>query len=326
MRLLFVGDVMLGRLVNEVLQSEPPTYPWGDTLSLFRSADWRMVNLEAVISDRGEPWSPTEKAFHFRTDQKNIACLEAAQINAVSLANNHSLDFGSQAMAQMLKTLRGAGIAFAGAGVHREEAKKPAIVTVRGLNLGILSATDNEPAWEAGPTTPGIFYVPIDRRDQRALELLKHVARTKQSVDFLIVALHWGPNWGYRPRPNHQPFAHALIEAGADLIFGHSCHVFQGIELFEGKPILYSTGDFVDDYAVDEVERNDQSFVFAVELEKTRVRRLLLSPTVIRDFQARLATGEEAEAIGAKMRTLCQELGTRAIWRQESGSLEIPVP
>ena len=93
MKILLVGDVMLGRLVNEVLKHEPPGYPWGDTSAIFKKADLRICNLECVISDKGQPWTITPKIFHFRTDYKNIAVLKKAQINMVSLANNHVLDY-----------------------------------------------------------------------------------------------------------------------------------------------------------------------------------------------------------------------------------------
>lgn len=105
LKLLFVGDVMLGRLVNDVLRDEPPTYPWGDTWPFFREADWRACNLECVISDRGSPWTRTPKAFHFRSDAKNVAVLKAAGINAVPLANNHTLDYGHRALFDMLTQL-----------------------------------------------------------------------------------------------------------------------------------------------------------------------------------------------------------------------------
>src|SRR5512143_1036996 len=98
MKLLFVGDVMLGRLVNDMLKDEPPEYPWGDTLRVFREADFRAANLECVMSDVGEPWSATYKVFHFRTDSKNVEVLKKARIDFVSLANNHTLDFGYEAM------------------------------------------------------------------------------------------------------------------------------------------------------------------------------------------------------------------------------------
>jgi poly-gamma-glutamate capsule biosynthesis protein CapA/YwtB (metallophosphatase superfamily) len=113
-QLLLVGDCMLGRLVNEVLETAPPEYPWGDTLPILHRADWRLSNLECVISDCGTPWSASPKAFHFRSRAKNIAVLEAARMNAVSLANNHVLDYGYDAMFEMLRILDRAGIIYRG--------------------------------------------------------------------------------------------------------------------------------------------------------------------------------------------------------------------
>lgn len=312
--------------MNEVLRREPPEYPWGDTLALFHQADWRLCNLECVISDRGRPWSATRKVFHFRSDAKNAAALKAARIDAVALANNHSLDFECEALFDMLEILDRAGIARAGAGANLAEASRPALCRVGTLRIGLLSFTDNEPPWEAAEDEAGVLHVPVHLDDARAASLLRAVRESREQADFLIVAAHWGPNWGYRPQPDHPPFARALIDAGADLIFGHSCHVFQGIEMYNDRPILYSTGDFVDDYAVDPVERNDRSFVFEVELgPDAGVRRLHLYPTVIRDFQARRARGMEAEEIAATMRELCGELGTAAAWSAAERCLQIEV-
>ena len=128
------------------------------------------------------------------------------------------------------------------------------------------SRSSKEPGWEATEDQPGILYVPVTLKDQRAVKLLELVSKTKALVDVLIVSAHWGPNWGDDPPAKQIPFAHALVDAGADVIFGHSGHVVRGIELYREKPILYCTGDFVDDYAVDELERNDQSFIFVVEM------------------------------------------------------------
>jgi len=149
------------------------------------------------------------------------------------------------------------------------------------------------------------------------------VDQTRKKVDLLIVSAHWGPNWGYRPQPNHIPFAHALINAGADIVHGHSCHVFQGIEIYKARPILYSTGNFVDDYAVDDVERNDESFIFAVEITDGMLKNLRLYPTIIEDFQARLAKRDQALAIAEKMKKLSQEFGTDLAWDKTKRCLSL---
>ena len=167
--LLFVGDVMLGRLVNQFLERAKPDYPWGNTLGVFRTADWKACNLECTISARGVPWSVTPKAFHFRTDARNVAVLGAAGIDIVSLANNHILDFEYEAMADSVRILDAAGIGHAGAGANLLEAAKPVICAVKGVKIGFSAFTDNEPEWEARPESPGIFYLPIDAREVERL-------------------------------------------------------------------------------------------------------------------------------------------------------------
>jgi poly-gamma-glutamate synthesis protein (capsule biosynthesis protein) len=324
MNIVFVGDVMLGRLVNATLKVEPPEYPWGDTLPIFSRGDVRLCNLECVLSDRGTPWSRTPKVFHFRSDAKNIAVLQRAQIDLVSVANNHTLDFDYEAMLDMLHLLGHARIRHAGAGAQVAEASRVAIAHIHGARLGLVAFTDNEPEWAATDRSPGLFYVPINVADRRAKRLFDIVGRAKGEVDLLIVSAHWGPNWGYSPPANHPPFAKALIDAGADLIFGHSGHVFRGIELYQQRPIVYCTGNFIDDYAVDEIERNDQSFLFVAETEKNQIRTLKLYPTVIRNCQARLAGSPEREEIIQKMQHLCAQLHTRTCW-QKDGYLEIEI-
>lgn len=322
MKLVFVGDVMLGRVVNATLKTEPPEYPWGDTLPIFRSGDVRLCNLECVVSDRGRPWSRTPKVFHFRSDAKNVAVLQQARIDVVSVANNHTLDFETEALLDMLRLLDLAGIRHAGAGANLAEASRAAHVQVNGTRIGVLAFTNNEREWAAGEQQPGLLYVPMRVADRRAKELCELVQQTKSKVDFLIVSAHWGPNWGYAPPAEHGPFARALIDAGADLIFGHSGHVFRGIEFYQQRPIVYCAGNFIDDYAVDDVERNDHSFIFVAGIENCHVRTLKLYPTVIRDCQARLATGPERDQIVHTMQHLCAQFHTPTRWQME-GYLEV---
>lgn len=348
MKLLFVGDVMLGRLVNEVLKKEPAEYPWGDTLDIFKKADMRICNLECVITDVGQPWgvpsgvcprTVTPKVFHFRTDEKNAAVLNTPPINIVSIANNHVLDFEYEGLNRMVKVLTDAKIVFAGAGSTLWDAATVGEYFMDGAKIGLIAFTDNEPGWGATEDRPGVFYVPIDSDDQRAKNLFELIGKTRDDVDILIVSAHWGPNWGYRPEPGHIPFAKMLIDAGADIIFGHSCHVFQGIEIYKGKPIFYSAGDFIDDYAIDEIERNDQSCIFLVETEGKRIARLKLYPTIVRNMQACLAAPLRCEAsrqarkdqelelkdIVFKMIELCNEFNTRTTWQKGEKCLEIQI-
>jgi poly-gamma-glutamate capsule biosynthesis protein CapA/YwtB (metallophosphatase superfamily) len=311
MEIAFVGDVMLGRLVAEELRRRPPEYPWGDTLSLLRGADALVGNLEFVLADHGEPWPG--KVFHFRADRRAVASLETAGFALVSVANNHVLDFGADAALESLATLAQRGIRFAGAGANADAARRPAVIRRDDLTIAMLAFTDNEPDWEAGPESPGVHHVPIDPGDPRAVDLLEFVARERDVVDMLIVSAHWGGNWGVDPPRSHRAFARELVDAGADVVFGHSPHVVRGVEVYRDRPILYGAGDFVDDYAVDRVERNDRSFVFMLRTEAAIPTELRLHPTEIVHFQARLA-GRHAAEIADDMVQRSSALGTRAVW------------
>ena len=324
MKLLFVGDVMLGRLVNETLKSMPPAYPWGNTLPVFMESDLRICNLECVVSDRGAPWSLTRKTFHFRSDAKNIDCLRSAGFNVVSLANNHALDYEYEALIETVGHLDNAGIRHAGAGADFSQASQPALLQAGGITIGFIAFTDNEPEWESTERQPGVYHVPVDKSDdERTRHLFEMIKETKKQADLLIVSAHWGGNWGYQPEPGHVPFARTLVDSGADIVFGHSCHVFRGIEIYHERPILYSTGDFVDDYAIDEIERNDESFIFVVWTDGSRITGLTLYPTVISHMQARLAGPRDAVVIADRMQRLCEKLGTESQWNEEKRCLEI---
>jgi poly-gamma-glutamate capsule biosynthesis protein CapA/YwtB (metallophosphatase superfamily) len=310
--------------VNEALREVPADYVWGDASDILRRADLAVCNLECVISDKGEPWSGTPKAFYFRSDAKNVESLTAAGIGLVSLANNHTLDFGEEALADMLGILEENGIRFAGAGGNEAEARRPAIIDAGGFGISFFSLTDNEPEWRATEGEAGTFYLPIDADSLEARGFFRDVEDAGKSSELVVVSVHWGPNWGYSVPDGHIRFAHALVDRGAGLVVGHSPHVFRGIEIYRDRPILYSAGDFIDDYAVDEEERNDESFVFEADIDRKsgRVIGLKLYPTLIRDFRAVLAQRADAWRIAEKMRTLCGRFRTRAVW-SKGGFLKI---
>jgi poly-gamma-glutamate capsule biosynthesis protein CapA/YwtB (metallophosphatase superfamily) len=324
-KLLFAGDLMIGRVVNEMLQRERPEYPWGDTLPLFRKAAWRFCNLECVLADSWDPASVPRKMFHFRSDAKNVAVLQTAGIDAVSLANNHTLDFGERALSEMLDLLDRTGICRSGAGRGIGEACRPAICRAAETTIAVIAFTDNEPEWEAGLTKPGVFHVPVDLDDPRARRLLQIVRTARAVSDLVFVSAHWGPNWGRSPPRGEIPFGHALIDAGADLVFGHSPHVFHGIEIYRDRPIIYSAGDFIDDYAVDPIERNDHSFVFLIETDIRSILRLNLYPTLIRGCQVRIAKSAKAAGIAQKMTERCAAFGTQTRWNHREHCLEIGI-
>jgi poly-gamma-glutamate capsule biosynthesis protein CapA/YwtB (metallophosphatase superfamily) len=322
--LALTGDVMLGRKVAEALdrymRSEEP---WGDVMPLLDAADLRIINLECAVTDNERPWTRTPKVFHFRAQPSAIETLRTARIDACSLANNHTLDFEEQGLLDTLEHLDAAGIRHAGAGRNREEAADPAILAVpadRTRRVALLAFTDNEPPFAAGTDRPGTNYLPVSSKSDvlRRVEVAVSTVR-ELGADTVIFSNHWGPNMVQRPRELFRRFARAVIDRGVDVYYGHSAHVFQGVEIYRGKPILYDTGDFIDDYAVDPELRNDWSFLFRVSVEEGTLERLDLTPVKLSYARVDLATGGEREKILDRMERLSAEMGTA--FARRGGSL-----
>jgi poly-gamma-glutamate capsule biosynthesis protein CapA/YwtB (metallophosphatase superfamily) len=309
--LALAGDVMLGRGVAEELRRLRPDEPWGDLLPLLAAADLRFVNLECAITPSPGLWERTPKMFLFRAEPRAIEALRAARIDAVALANNHTLDAEVGGLRDTLALLDGAGIRHAGAGETLADARRPAVVSANGTRVGLVAMTDNEEPFAAGPRNPGTNYLPISL-DAEVLDVVEGMVAAARAAGAEVVVLssHWGPNMVARPPPLFRRFAHAVIERGVDVFWGHSAHVVQGVEVYLHRPILYDTGDFLDDYAIDPEMRNDRSFLFRVQLEGAVPAAVELVPAMLTYAQVNRARGAEAAAIVARMRELSRELGT----------------
>jgi poly-gamma-glutamate synthesis protein (capsule biosynthesis protein) len=318
MKVALTGDVMLGRLVNDhVMQHAelPPAHAWGNVLPLLQAADVRLINLECVISTRGQPWHPATKAFHFRAAPRAIDVLTAAGITGVTLANNHTLDYGWEALEECLALLDQAGIAHAGAGKDLDEALAPASLDTSWGRIALIAVTDNEPAWEATPDHPGINFVAYDAQglvEPYRSRMTDALTAARRQADLVIVSAHVGRNWG-PPTSAMRALAHELIDLGADIYWGHSNHTPLGMEVYQHAPIIYAAGDFIDDYAVDPRERNDLSFLFVLEVTQHQVERVRLHPVAIDRFQVRHATPTEAAWLMQRMQARSAALGSRVI-------------
>jgi poly-gamma-glutamate synthesis protein (capsule biosynthesis protein) len=191
--------------------------------------------------------------------------------------------------------------------------------------LAVLALTDNEPEWEASPVAPGVNYIDYDSRglvEPYRSRVKGAIDHTRRAAEFVIISAHVGPNWG-SPSAATQALAHDLLNLGADLYCGHSNHTPQGIELYNGKVILYSTGDFIDDYAVDPRERNDLSFLFVPDLEQGRVRTVRLYPVAIEHCQVRLAGGREIAWLEQQMKAKCAIFRTKLEFEDGQGVITI---
>jgi poly-gamma-glutamate capsule biosynthesis protein CapA/YwtB (metallophosphatase superfamily) len=296
---------MLGRRVAETLEVSPPDSLFDPAVvEVAHEADLFVLNLECCISVRGRPWPRPGKPFFFRAPPVGGEVLADLGVTCVTLANNHALDFGEEALLDTFAHLAAVGIAWVGAGPDQERARAPAVLKAGGFRLGVVGLTDHPEDFAAGPGRPGTAFAELDRGVPGWVpDVIRSIGERSDAV---LVTPHWGPNMVTQPVPAVMAAATALVDAGATLVAGHSAHVFHGVD----GPILFDLGDFLDDYAVDPVLRNDLGLLFLVTLDERGPSRLEAVPLRLDFCHTRLAEGDDAAWIGRRFRQACAEFGT----------------
>jgi poly-gamma-glutamate capsule biosynthesis protein CapA/YwtB (metallophosphatase superfamily) len=296
-KLALGGDTMLGRGVAERLGTEPAGSLFAPELvDLVREADLCVLNLECCISARGEP--RPGRVFHFRAPPWAAQALAHLGVDCVTLANNHALDFGPDALLDTLSHLDAAGIRAVGAGTDLERARAPAVLEAGGFRLAVLGFADHPAECAAGADRAGIAYADLQ-------DPLPDWLTAFPDADAVLVTPHWGPNMTAEPQRDVRRAGHALVEAGATLVAGHSAHVFHGV----APRVLYDLGDFLDDYRVDRNLRNDLGLLFLVDLTGARLEAI---PLKLEFAHTRLAAGKDAAWIKRRFVDACARLGTEA--------------
>jgi poly-gamma-glutamate capsule biosynthesis protein CapA/YwtB (metallophosphatase superfamily) len=231
-----VGDVMMAGSALEVIRQKGADYPFDSTRAAIQSADIAFANLEAPFGADGTPFP---KEFTFRVPPEYSSGLVNAGFDVVNLANNHILDFGPSPFATTLRLLDSLGIAVCGAGMNLDSAESAAVVVRNGWRTAFLGFSLTYPeSFRASAKKPGTAFAVRER-------VTRQIAEARSRCDLVIASFHWGKELHTFPEPYQREFARAAIDAGADLVLGHHPHVPQGIELYRGKPIAYSLGNFV---------------------------------------------------------------------------------
>jgi poly-gamma-glutamate synthesis protein (capsule biosynthesis protein) len=307
-------------------------YVWGEALDELnrRAPALRIVNLETAVTTSEQAWPG--KGIHYRMHPANVGVLTAARIDVCVLANNHVLDWGRDGLAETLRVLQAAGLRTAGAGADEARAVAPSAIERpdggRVLVFAAAAASSGVPnEWRAGPGKPGIHL--LDEVSARgAAPLARAIAAQRRPGDTVIVSLHWGGNWGYAIDDHERALAHALIEAGADLIHGHSSHHARGFELHRERLILYGCGDFVNDYegiGGHEAIRGDLAVGYFVRLVDGRLRELTLVPFRSRRLSLRRASAADTRWLLDTLNRECHPFGlTLAL--ADDGSLHLVAP
>jgi poly-gamma-glutamate capsule biosynthesis protein CapA/YwtB (metallophosphatase superfamily) len=303
-RLALAGDTMLGRGVAERLGEVAPASLFStEVVESVCAADLCIVNLECCISVRGAP--APGRVFHFRAPPAAAEALAHLGADCVTLANNHALDFGPEALLDTFEHLRGAGIGWVGAGVDERGARAPAVLELDGERLRLVAFSDHPAEYAAGTGRPGIAFA--DLSGERPPDWLM-AELTEDASEPVLVCAHWGPNMTAAPTPPVRRAAAALGRSGAALIAGHSAHVFHGVA---GR-VLFDLGDFIDDYRVDPLLRNDLGLLWLVELDRGEMVSLEALPLKLDYCHTRVADGDDAAWIARRFIDACYELGTRA--------------
>lgn len=317
--LALAGDTMLGRGVAALLEisTEPAAYLSDGVRDHLAEADLFLLNLECCVSARGSPWAAPGKPFHFRGPPQAADLLAELGVRCVTLANNHALDYGYDALLDTREHLAGVGIQAVGAGADLAQARRPAVLRAGGLRIGVVGVTDHPSDFAARPDRPGVAYADLMERVPPWLtDTVSHL-KADLDADIVLVTPHWGPNMTARPLSYVRSAAETLVASGATLVAGHSAHVAHGVAL----PVLYDLGDFLDDYAVDPELRNDLSLLFLVTFDGGKVAELRAVPLKLEYGRTVLARGREHAWLSARFIGACAELGTEA--RLDQGVLTV---
>lgn len=289
---------MLSRGVAARLRRHGPDYPFAEVAAYLHGADIVFGNLECTLL-AGAPVA--RGSLTFRADPGEAAALRAAGFSILSLANNHSPNYGPGGLRATFAALRAAGLAYAGAGANARAARAPVVLSRGGIRFAFLAYTE-------GDIVPADYAAARDRAGVAFMNraaLPRDIAAARAAADVVIVSMHAGREYQPRPDARQISFAHAAIDAGADLVLGHHPHVVQTMEWYRGKPIFYSLGNFI----FDQTWSRATQLGMSVELTFSRAGLVGWSPHPVRIVNA----AQPELLAGAAAAAVVQRLGPAAL-------------
>jgi len=341
-KLVAVGDILIGVEIQRLDGSiEKPLRK--DPISAFTfvspalsKADIAFCNLESPLSDKGK--RAMGRMFAWRASPKMVSGLTTAGFNVVNLANNHSMNFGPEALMDTISVLAKNKIAYIGAGRNIFEARKPVIIERKKTRIAFLgySTNINQPfPYAAENEKPGIAALmisplyPPPHTNKESLEMIfEDIRNTRHLADITIFSCHWSlglETASSHTLAMHQPaVTHAAIDAGADLVLGHGPHLLQGIEVYKGKVIFYNLGQFVVDREVPDNEK--QTIMVNCEISGKQIHKVCFSPVLINEQgqpQVLPPEDENCRGIQQVMDKLSRKLGTTLSFEGAEGVVKL---
>lgn len=301
--ILFLGDILLANEAERYIREFGPDYPFLRVRDELRNYDAVFGNMETPISTKGEPVK--DKPYTFQLAPGIVSALRTIKLDAVSIANNHVLDYGVEGLRDTIGFLREAKILYSGAGNNVVEARSPTVLYLGNREILIFSRCSRPPdSFYTQGDRPGIAMLKTD-------ELIADIAEYKTKNNIVLLSLHWGIERTTAPQKSQIEIAHRLIDAGADGIIGHHPHWPQGIELYRKKPIIYSLGNFVSGYYND-TDKDNIVAVFHYDVTSLDRIEILSVAGINREIncQPYFITGKRARKNLAEIARLSRRLDT----------------
>jgi hypothetical protein len=232
------GDVAVDPTYIPTLAQKGYAHAWSGLDGLFQRDDLTVINLECVPSDLGKP---LDKAFTFRCPPEALPSIEEAGVDVANMGNNHSQDFGTEALLDGRANLIAAGLGPVGAGKDAFEAAEPALYEINGWKVAVIGFGGVAPSesWYATTSSPGM------RSGDDIPSMVRAVEAAAEVADIVVVTIHWGYELDTQPRQEDIDRAESMVAAGADIIFGHHQHRMNPLEYIDGAPVFWGLGNFV---------------------------------------------------------------------------------
>ena len=315
-----VGDMMFGPEISRIMDKEGSMVPFAKVIQTLKDSDISYGILEGGISTGGE--AIQDKEFTFRSNPSAARGLANAGFDIVSLANPHIMDYGEKGLLETMEYLSWYGVKYVGAGLNPEEARKPVIIETKGLKVAFL-------AYYRGSEFNQIFGKENSPVPAFPLigELENDIKLAKSLADIVIVSIHWGIRSGESVITERQTFySHNFIDYGADAVFGQWLQEFQGIEIYNRKPIIHSLGNFI--YGT-HAKKIHFGFIIKLIISDKRLQKVELIPISISDaktgsFFPALISGEPAQNAITAIQDLSKDLGTIIEIEDDKGFIIIP--
>jgi len=264
-KMICCGDTGPVRKLEKIVIENGPDHILKEVRPILNRGDIVFANLEAPFSERGKP---LDRIPVFRLNPKSFEIVSTANINVVSLANNHMFDYGPDAFIDTLNILKTHKIYHFGAGLSINEALEPSILTIKGLKFGFIGFREKEDSFydDNGVITPQI---------EKKL-VIDRIKTLRNQVDWLVLSLHFGWEYVFYPAPIDVARCHSFIDAGADLIIGHHPHYPQGLEIYRNKLIIYSLGNFIWDQNF--AGHTNSSYLLEIDILGKSIQNVIVIP------------------------------------------------